>query len=227
MSPASKDMLPATDVFKGLSPEELKLIGEHAQEIIFPANAVIFREGEPGDKMFLIAEGVVEIWKSDGKELRGSRLARLKENEIFGEMAIFDKQPRSASAYAVINDETVNSFPCGRRIGADQSRHFSDPEDRRRTKTGHGAAKLSIQIPPSGEIRDPAGVQPLHIDANGYKLLLRLIFLWRTCCGDYHLETGQLSGRASIANSYETGSPNQVGDICRTKRVQVVKEQEF
>ena len=98
--------LGSTDVFRGLDPEELKRVEERAQEMVYTANSVIFREGEAGDRMFLILDGVVEIWKSDGKELKGSRLARLKDNEIFGEMAIFDKEPRSASAYAVINNET-------------------------------------------------------------------------------------------------------------------------
>ena len=50
---------------------------------------------------------MVEIWKSDGKEIKGSRLARLKEGDIFGEMALFDKQPRSASAYAALEKITT------------------------------------------------------------------------------------------------------------------------
>jgi CRP-like cAMP-binding protein len=102
----SNHKLGSTDVFKGLDPDELNIVEARAQEMIYGANSIVFREGEPGDRMFLIVDGVIEIWKSDGKELKGSRLARLKENEIFGEMAIFDKEPRSASAYAVINNQT-------------------------------------------------------------------------------------------------------------------------
>jgi len=98
--------LAAVDVFKGLGDKELKLLVECAQEAVYPLNKIIFREGEAGDKMYVIMEGIVEIWKSDGRELKGSRLARLKNNEIFGEMAIFDNEPRSATAYAVVNDET-------------------------------------------------------------------------------------------------------------------------
>lgn len=99
-------LMESADVFKGLDSSELELLEKSAQEVVFPLDKIIFNENEKGDKMYLILEGVVEIWKSEGKELKGSRLARLKAGEIFGEMALFDQEPRSASAVAAIHKET-------------------------------------------------------------------------------------------------------------------------
>ncbi len=61
---------------------------------------VIFREGDPGEKMYLIQSGAVEITKIlGGKE---TVLAVLGPGDFFGEMALIDPQPRSATGKAVI-----------------------------------------------------------------------------------------------------------------------------
>lgn len=101
-----RELLSSAEVFKGLEDSELTLLEKASNEIIYPMDRTIFKEGDDGDEMFLIVQGVVEIWKREGKELKGSRLARLKQGEIFGEMALFDKEPRSATAVAAITKET-------------------------------------------------------------------------------------------------------------------------
>ena len=66
--------------------------------ITVDANKVIFREGEPGDKMFIIQEGSVRVSKSiDGKE---HILAVLSKGDFFGEMAIVNQEPRTATVTA-------------------------------------------------------------------------------------------------------------------------------
>ena len=64
----------------------------------FAKNEIIFREGEVGAEAFLIKSGSVEIIKFDGVEYQN--LATLTAPTLFGEMALIDKQPRSASARA-------------------------------------------------------------------------------------------------------------------------------
>ncbi|MBI4844450.1 MAG: cyclic nucleotide-binding domain-containing protein [Nitrospirae bacterium] len=59
---------------------------------------VIFREGEEGENMFVIQSGKVRITKRTERE--DLHIATLGEGEIFGEMALFDKLPRSANASA-------------------------------------------------------------------------------------------------------------------------------
>jgi CRP-like cAMP-binding protein len=62
----------------------------------FPAGAVIFEEGDPGSRLFVIQSGAVRIVKRAGS--RSVTLARLGPGEFFGEMALLDHRPRSAAA---------------------------------------------------------------------------------------------------------------------------------
>ncbi|MEO0136448.1 MAG: Crp/Fnr family transcriptional regulator [candidate division WOR-3 bacterium] len=60
---------------------------------------VLFNEGDKGDVMYLIKEGQIKITKGKGPDERV--LAVLKEGDFFGEMAIIDGSPRSATATAI------------------------------------------------------------------------------------------------------------------------------
>ena len=62
----------------------------------FPAGAVLFEEGDPGSRMYVIQSGEVRIVKRVGS--REITLARLGPGEAFGEMALLEDQPRSATA---------------------------------------------------------------------------------------------------------------------------------
>jgi CRP/FNR family transcriptional regulator, cyclic AMP receptor protein len=62
----------------------------------FPAGAVVFEEGDPGSRMYVIQSGEVRIVKRVGQ--REITLARLGPGEAFGEMALLEGQPRSATA---------------------------------------------------------------------------------------------------------------------------------
>jgi CRP-like cAMP-binding protein len=60
-----------------------------------PAGSVIFSEGDRGEEMFGIVKGTVELRIGD------SVLGTLGPEEVFGEMALIDAEPRSATAVAV------------------------------------------------------------------------------------------------------------------------------
>jgi CRP/FNR family cyclic AMP-dependent transcriptional regulator len=66
---------------------------------VFPPGTVLFRDGEKGKEMYVIQSGKVKI----SKEIRGEEqtLAVLGAGEFFGEMAILNNKPRSASASVV------------------------------------------------------------------------------------------------------------------------------
>lgn len=66
---------------------------------VFPPGTVLFRDGERGKEMYVIQSGKVRI----SKEVRGEEqtLAMLGDGEFFGEMAILNNKPRSASAAVV------------------------------------------------------------------------------------------------------------------------------
>jgi CRP-like cAMP-binding protein len=62
----------------------------------FPAGSVLFEEGQPGDYMYVVQTGEVEIRRQVGETERV--LAILPPGEFFGEMAILNGRPRSATA---------------------------------------------------------------------------------------------------------------------------------
>lgn len=62
----------------------------------FPAGEVLFEEGQPGDFMYVVQEGEIEIRRQVGETERV--LAILPAGEFFGEMAILNGRPRSATA---------------------------------------------------------------------------------------------------------------------------------
>ena len=66
----------------------------------FGEGAVIFREDEIGTEMFVIIQGQVEIRKSTGTS-SSKILTTLHSGDMFGEMAVIEKQSRSATAVAV------------------------------------------------------------------------------------------------------------------------------
>jgi len=67
----------------------------------FDTDQVIFRENEEGNEMFIIVEGQVEIRKATGPS-SNKTLTVLHKGDMFGEMAIIEKMPRSATAVAVL-----------------------------------------------------------------------------------------------------------------------------
>ncbi len=66
----------------------------------FETGSVIFRENEQGGEMYVIIQGAVEIRKTTGS-VSSKTLIKLGKGDIFGEMALIEKKPRSASAVAV------------------------------------------------------------------------------------------------------------------------------
>ena len=65
---------------------------------LYSHGEIIFREGEKGDVMYVIQSGKVKISKNSSSG--DITMATLTSGDIFGEMALFDKLPRSASAVA-------------------------------------------------------------------------------------------------------------------------------
>jgi CRP-like cAMP-binding protein len=86
-------------VFADLDDDELERIAEICTEQRFTSAQTIFKEGEPGNRLFIISEGEVRV----SRQVPGSgeeALAVLKPGACFGEMAVFDRSERSTDAIA-------------------------------------------------------------------------------------------------------------------------------
>jgi signal transduction histidine kinase len=101
--------LESVALFQGLNPGEWQGLRRIAQERQFAAGQEIFREGGPGDGVYVIRDGSVEI--AHLTDLQEHRVfSRLGPGEIFGEMAVIEDLPRSATATAV-KDARVYFIP--------------------------------------------------------------------------------------------------------------------
>ena len=65
----------------------------------FSAGEIIFKEGDPGNSAYLIEEGSVEV------SVSSTQRSRINKGELFGEIALIDQQPRTATVHAV--EDTV------------------------------------------------------------------------------------------------------------------------
>jgi CRP/FNR family transcriptional regulator, cyclic AMP receptor protein len=82
--------------------EYVALLQKAGEPGAFRAGDVVFAEGDPGDCMYVVKRGTVSL-QQGGKELE-----EVGPGALFGEMALIDLGPRSASAVAVTDCELVS-----------------------------------------------------------------------------------------------------------------------
>ena len=101
--------LESSKLFGHLPPPELKKLQEVTRELTFSPGQQIFKEGDPGDGMYVVKAGEVQI---SAMMSHGERhvFSRVLPGDVFGEMAVLDNQPRSAGASAQ-GDTTVYFIP--------------------------------------------------------------------------------------------------------------------
>jgi len=87
-------------LFATLSLDQLEAVHQITRETTFLAGEVIMREGDPGGELYLLLEGTVRVWKNHGTA-RATPLSTIAAVSYFGEMAILDDEPRSATVIAV------------------------------------------------------------------------------------------------------------------------------
>ena len=91
-------MLQQVKLFHGIDPAELHLIAQHLTEQSYAAGDVVFREGDPADRLFLLLAGTMHVYvERDGKAITYNRL---QAGECFGEMALLEETTRSATVQA-------------------------------------------------------------------------------------------------------------------------------
>ena len=101
----NRDLLSAVPFFSDLSEDALTTLESHMRLRTFRRGQPIFLQEDPGDSLFLVASGRVKLFitNSDGEQLT---ILFCGPGTCFGEMAVLDGKPRSASAEALELTET-------------------------------------------------------------------------------------------------------------------------
>jgi CRP/FNR family cyclic AMP-dependent transcriptional regulator len=96
-------------IFGGVDDDNLLKIANITSEKTYSKKNIVFHEGDYGDALYVIKNGRIKIAKVaiDGRE---KTLTILKSGDFFGEMAIFDDMPRSATAESMDNDVRLLSI---------------------------------------------------------------------------------------------------------------------
>ena len=113
-------------LFQGLGREDLDRILDISEAVRVQGNDYVFEEGEQGDHFFVIVQGRIELRKATGEGFK--KLAILKAGQAFGEMALLNQTPRSASAYAMEATYllSVSREAFGRMLGGDTLAQVKD-----------------------------------------------------------------------------------------------------
>lgn len=101
MDPA---ILRQSPIFQDLDDDELGRVVDICQRQTYQTGEYIFKEGEPGNRLFLVLDGRVRISRNipgSGEEA----LSVLKPGACFGEMSVFDRSVRSTDAIADITTQ--------------------------------------------------------------------------------------------------------------------------
>lgn len=94
------EILARAGIFQGVEPAAVEALTEQLQPVEFSRGDVIFNEGEPGDRLFIITSGKVKLGRRspDGRE---NLLSVMGPSDMFGELSIFDPGPRTSGAVCV------------------------------------------------------------------------------------------------------------------------------
>jgi hypothetical protein len=89
------ELLRAIPMFSLLPPTVLERLASAAAEVRVPAMSEVFRQGEPGDRFYVIADGTATV------EIDGAEASTLSPGDFFGEIALLREVPRTATVRAV------------------------------------------------------------------------------------------------------------------------------
>jgi len=95
------EYLARSELFKDVDQAALQRIAERLTERVVERSQLVFAQGEPGDRMFVLAEGEVKLYVTSSRGREKVELVRHQPTAVFGELAVLDGGPRSATAEAV------------------------------------------------------------------------------------------------------------------------------
>ena len=100
------EILARAGIFQGVAPDAIAALAGQLEPVTYHRGDAVFREGEPGDRLFIITSGKVKIGRRtpDGRE---SLITLMGPADMFGELALFDPGPRTSTVTALTQLEAV------------------------------------------------------------------------------------------------------------------------
>ena len=104
--PCNADALAAVRLFELLDKEDIETLAAVIDSIKISAGEILFRVGEPGDSLFIVETGEVELFINDttGQKIV---LTVAERDDFFGDLSMLDNRPRSATAQALKDTELL------------------------------------------------------------------------------------------------------------------------
>ena len=101
------EVLIRAGIFQGVEPHAAEVLAQALEPAEFSRGAVIFAEGEPGDRLYILSAGKVKIGRKspDGRE---NLLMVAGPSDMFGELSIFDPGPRTSTATTITEVRAVS-----------------------------------------------------------------------------------------------------------------------
>jgi len=155
--------LKAISIFRDLEEEELRTLLTITRPVRFPRGEVILKEGEIGDTMYIMQEGMVEVskslimkWGREDYKDRDKILTKLsaEDHSIFGEVALFDQGKRTATVIAltdcylleITKDDFLKLADKNSRIGYKVTRNIARLLGSRLRKADEDTIKLTTAL---------------------------------------------------------------------------------
>ncbi len=89
----------AIQIFHGLTPAEVEYILQHGQVLRFHAGQTVFHQGQLGTNLFIVLGGRVALYN------KNKQIAVMQVGDAFGEMAVLNHKPRTATAAAAVDSK--------------------------------------------------------------------------------------------------------------------------
>jgi CRP/FNR family transcriptional regulator, cyclic AMP receptor protein len=139
------DVVRQAPLFAALDDEAATALRTTMTRVSMGRGEVLFHEGDPGDRLYVIVDGKVKLGRASG-DGRENLLAILGPGEMFGELSLFDPGPRNATATAVadsaligLGSDELTTWVSGR---PDVARHLLRALARRLRRTNEALADL-------------------------------------------------------------------------------------
>ncbi|MCF8178085.1 MAG: cyclic nucleotide-binding domain-containing protein [Sulfuritalea sp.] len=100
-------LLKKSRVFAAVPLEDLRVVAEQLRDEVYVAGEEVFCRGDVADRMYIVRSGLIEI-VLDSESESEYVASTLGPGEAFGEMGLFDRQPRSATARVIENVELLS-----------------------------------------------------------------------------------------------------------------------